>query len=117
MSKTFTKTLLWLLVCLGMIGNGFILYEAVTIPFLRGAGLAQADFELFVLSIILGIPIVIASALTIALVYYKVLDKRSIRILMSSPLVILGVINVLLVLVALAFSLSIRHYGFFWRGW
>ena len=46
---------------IGAAAAAFLVYEAVTIPFLHGAGLAQVDFELFVFSVVLGVPGLIAS--------------------------------------------------------
>ena len=58
----------WILVLIGAAAAAFLVYEAVTIPFLHGAGLAQADFELFVFSVVLGVPGLIASVVGTLLV-------------------------------------------------
>ena len=50
------RVVAWILLLGAFVASLFLAYEAVTIPFLRGAGLAQADFELFVFSVVLGIP-------------------------------------------------------------
>ncbi len=55
----------WALFLIGFLFNLMLLYNAVTLPFLRGAGAAQADLGLFMLLMAIGIPIVIISLMVL----------------------------------------------------
>ena len=56
MSATLAASIKWGFAVAATMATAVIAYEATTIPFLRGAGLAQADFELFVVLMVLGLP-------------------------------------------------------------
>ena len=56
MGAALSGSVKWLLAVSATVATAFIAYEALTIPFLRGVGLAQADFELFVVLVALGVP-------------------------------------------------------------
>lgn len=51
----------YILLVIGSVGNGFLIYEAISMFFLRGAALAQADFELFLVFVLIGIPALVIS--------------------------------------------------------
>jgi len=105
----------WVLVLTGAVAAGFLAYEAVTIPFLRGAGLAQADFQLFLFSIVLGVPGVLASLLgTLLLRKHAIKRAPAVRRFPVASAAITA-LTAFTVISALVFSLMIRSYGFFWR--
>ena len=105
----------WILVLSGFSAALFLAYEAVTIPYLRGATLAQADFELFVFSVVLGVPGVTACVIGMLLLrrYAAKQTTGGYRFPLASA-AITG-LTVLTVISAFIFSLMIRSYGFFWR--
>ena len=105
----------WLLVMGGLAGALFLIYEAATIPFLRGAGLAQADFELFVFSIVIGVPAIVVSVLGLVLLRRESLTNNAgKRRHAITPVIVTG-ITVIAVASAFGFSLLMRTYGFFWK--
>jgi hypothetical protein len=109
-----TPIIIYALLGLGVCGSVVIAYEAITLPFLRGAALAQADFELFVLSLLLGMPVAIVSVAVLTWVYKNRLSVKSKSMLFRDWLALLGAVNIAIVLIGLTMSLAIRKYGFFW---
>jgi hypothetical protein len=109
-----TPVLVYILLGLALCGSAVIAYEAVTLPLLRGSALAQADFELFVVSLLLGVPIVAISATILSWVYRKRLSVKSIGLLFGDPVAIVSALNIAVVVAGLVFSLVIRKVGFFW---
>lgn len=66
----------WTLVGTATFVTAFIAFEAATVPFLRGAGLAQADFELFILLLVVGLP-ACGVVVTVALVAWSQERRKS----------------------------------------
>src|SRR5260370_11971091 len=93
-----TPVLVYVLLGLAICGSAVIAYEALTLPLLRGAALAQADFELFVVSLVLGVPIVAICATILAWVYRKRLSVRSVGLLFGDPVAIISALNIAVVL-------------------
>lgn len=105
----------WVLEVAGLIGGLVVAYEAITLPFLRGAGLAQADFELFVLSCVVGVPAIVASAIgALILRRQRLMKNGPNQHLMAYPAVAIVAVTALMVVAAAAFALLIRRFGFFW---
>ena len=104
----------WILALGATAGTGFIAYEAVTIPFLRGAGLAQADFELFIFLVVLGIP---AGLIVIGVALYSWQQARRLASvpfahwLAHEPLGLLCAANITVLALAWVFLLYIRAAG------
>ena len=109
-----TQILVYVFLALAICGSAVIAYEAVTLPLLRGAALAQADLELFVVSLVLGVPIVVVSGWILAWVYRNRLGVKTLGRLLSDPMGMIGVLNIAIVFAGLVFSLVIRKVGFFW---
>jgi hypothetical protein len=105
---------IYALLGLGVCGSLVIAYEAFTLPFLRGAALAQADFELFLLSLLLGVPITIVSVAVLIWVYKNRLSVKDMSVLFRDWLALVGAVNIAIVLVGISMSLAIRKFGFFW---
>jgi hypothetical protein len=101
----------WLLIGAGSIGAMVTELEAVSLPFLTGSGLAQADFELFAVSVLIGAP---AAALSIGglLVLRRHREPGSSR---SYRATAITAVNTLVVLTCGLFALAIRSFGFFWK--
>jgi len=105
----------WILVLIGAAAAAFLVYEAVTIPFLHGAGLAQAGFELFVFSVVLGVPGLIASVLGTLLVRRHALMGAPAPHRFPIASTMITALTVFAIIGAFVFSLMMRTYGFFWR--
>ena len=111
MSKQVRPLFGWVLVGTGSIGALVISIEAATLPFLHSAGLAQADFELFIASVVVGVPAVLLS-IAGAFVLRGPQARKSPRPHLSTAVT---VINTVVAISSGAFALLIRSYGFFWQ--
>jgi len=105
----------WVLDVVGFIGGLVVAYEAITLPFLRGAGLAQADFELFILSCVVGVPAIVVSAIgALILRRQRLIENGPKQHLLTDPAMAIAVATALMVVAAATFVLLIRRFGFFW---
>jgi len=101
--------------------NLAILWEAVTLPFLRGSDLAQADFSLFLSLILVGVPVLIVSLGVLSFTVIRIsrrnqLDLLSpeIRVLaIRNPLVLIALGNLLIQFLVWALMLYIIKFGLF----
>jgi hypothetical protein len=114
MENRRTPILIYVLLVLAICASAVIVYEAVTLPMLRGAALAQADFELFVVSLVLGLPVVLTCAAILTWVYRTRLVDKRISLIFGDPVAIVSALNIAIVLAGLTFSLLLRQVGFFW---
>lgn len=99
--------------------NVLIVREAVTIPFLRGSALAQADLSLFMTLIFFGIPVLLACLGVLSFTLVGI--RRAIReqnhsstvraVAAKNPIVLIVLGNVLIQGIAWAFMLYIMKYG------
>jgi hypothetical protein len=94
----------------GSIGAIFVATEALTLPFVRGSGLAQADFELFLVSVLVGVPAIGVSIWGILLHRKQPTDEPR-----RYAATALAVANTIFVVSSGAFALLIRTFGFFWK--
>ena len=102
----------WGLAVAATVSTAIIAHEAATIPFLRGAGLAQADFELFVLLVVIGLPaLAILTALSFVSWRRASAHVALIAWVVKNPLGILWFGNAGVQLAAWLFLLYIRAYG------
>ena len=104
----------WLPASLATAGTVFIVYEAATIPFLRGAGLAQADLELFVVLLVVGIPALLVAAAVLLFAWFHARRHTSVSItrwLAAEPLGLVCVANIAAIAIAWGFLMYIRAFG------
>ena len=114
MTDLALTTLKWLPALAATAATAFVVYEAATIPFLRGAGLAQADFELFVVLLVIGIPaaLVAGTVLLFTWLHARRLTPVSLmRWLAAEPLGLVCVANIGVIAAAWGFLLYIRAFG------
>lgn len=105
----------WVLAAAGFIGGLIVAYEAVTLPFLQGAGLAQADFELFVLSCVVGVPAIVVSAIgALILRRQRFVAGGPNQRVIGDPAVAVAIVTAFMVVAAAVFALLVRRFGFFW---
>ena len=89
-----------------------LLYEAGTMPLLRGAALAQADMELFMLLMAIGVPIaIISSAWTIAL---SVARSHNGPWASEERLRLAFLLNLFVPLVPSLWLVLVKKLGYFW---
>ena len=105
----------WCLVLTGAMAAVFLACEASAIPFLHGAGLAQADFELLLFSIVLGVPGVIAAVVGILFLRRHAIKQNSAAHRFPVVSTAIAGLTALIFIAAFVFSLMMRSYGFFWR--
>ncbi len=111
----------WVAIFLATLYNLAILWEAVTLPFLRGSDLAQADFSLFLSLILVGVPVLIVSLGVLSFTVVRIsrrnqLDLLSpeIRVLaIRNPLVLIALGNLLIQFLVWALMLYIIKFGLF----
>lgn len=111
----------WVAIFLMTLYNLAILWEAVTLPFLRGSDLAQADFSLFLSLILVGVPVLIVSLGVLSFTVIRIsrrnqLDLLSpeIRVLaIRNPLVLIALGNLLIQFLVWALMLYIIKFGLF----
>lgn len=99
----------WALIIASTMGNCWLAYQVAEFRFGGGASAAQADFELFLLIIMIGGPIaVVALFLLVAITLVNLRNQRFLAAMVRKPVVLLCGINLLLPLGLLAYLLSIR---------
>lgn len=99
----------WAIIVAGIVGNAWLVYQVAEFRFGGGASAAQADFELFLLTIMIGGPIaVIAIFMLIALTLVNLRNQKFLRTMVKNPVVQLCVVNLLLPLILLVYVLNIR---------
>jgi hypothetical protein len=111
MTKNISRYLGWVPLGAGSIGATLVAIEALTLPFLHGSGLAQADFELFAVAIFVGVPAILLSVWGIFLLRRKQSTDKS----QATSATALAVANTVVVVLSGAFALLIRTFGFFWK--
>jgi hypothetical protein len=112
--RLLIMTLKWLPALAVTAATAFIAYEAATIPFLRGAGLAQADFELFVVLLVIGIPAVLVAAAVLLFAWLHARRHGSVSLmhwLAAEPLGLVCAANIVVIGVAWGFLMYIRTFG------
>lgn len=66
MKKNLGKILAWLIVVACCVVNAILARSAIELPILTGAGAAQADFGLYLVVSVVGIPVAIVSGVLVA---------------------------------------------------
>ena len=116
---SWKQPILWGVLLVATFYNLAILREAVTIPFLRGSYLAQADLSLFMTQIVFGIPVIIACLVVLSFTLVGInrvsRDNKSFAeirsIAMKNPIVLTVLGNLVLQGVVWLFLLYIMRYG------
>ena len=114
MTDRIAFALKWLPTLLATAATVFIVYEAATIPFLRGAGLAQADFELFVVLLVVGVPAALVAAAVLLYAWSRSRRHASasiMRWLAAEPLSLVCATDIALIAIAWGFLMYIRAFG------
>jgi hypothetical protein len=114
MTDRVLTTLKWLPALVASAATAFVAYEAATIPFLRGAGLAQADFELLVVLLVLGIPAVLVAGAVLLFAWLharRLASVSLVRWLAAEPLGLVCAANIGIIAVAWGFLFYIRTFG------
>ena len=94
------------LAALALLGN------AITIPLLRGAALAQADLELFIWTVFLGPVILIISVPILWRLRRHTTEQTRVR--GNSSLVIANIASIVLLLIVICFLVVLKQFRFFW---
>jgi hypothetical protein len=89
--------IMWLLIALSVIGNLWLVYMLVQMNTAHGSGAAQADFELFMLTLTLGLPIALFSFLM--LVVGGLINIKAVKLdvsVLKRPFVVFCLLNILI---------------------
>lgn len=111
----------WVAIFLATLYNLAILWETVTLPFLRGSDLAQADLSLFMSLILVGVPVLIASLAVLSFTVVRISRRNQLHLLspeirvlaIRNPLVLIALGNLLVQFLVWAFMLYIMKFGLF----